>query len=447
MPIKLKDNTQNQKISEFYQCADELIYLSAQTIGNLRDNSGSNILIFPHSFSKYGDDVDRQYVFSVNSRFVDGKNRTDSINTGNMMGFMGINGIDISISSRFSDGTDKDYFLMYLLKKVLSINVVSLEYGVTPDSIFELLVFMFPVFLRRAMRQGIFRQYKRNNYNDANIRGAVNISEHLNKNIPFNFRIAYSTREFDKDNHIMQLIRHTIEYIRYKKEYKHILVADRDTDRWVKDVVSMTPSYNARQRDQVIKDNIRPLHHPYYTEYYALQKLCLRILKHEKTGYGKSEDKIYGVLFDGAWLWEEYLANLLKPLSLKHPKNRIGEGRIYLCEKNRFPRFPDFYRDEDWDVVIDAKYKRNFDSHDDINQILTYMYRLKSRYGAFILPSNSKDDVRYDSFSILGYGGELGVFRLMIPSQKSTDNFKDYMAMIKDSEKMLLTNLCETITK
>ncbi|GBR72467.1 hypothetical protein HP1_128 [Candidatus Termititenax spirochaetophilus] len=28
--------------------------------------------------------------------------------------------------------------------------------------------------------------------------------------------------------------------------------------------------------------------------------------------YGHEENKIYGILFDGAWLWEEYIAAVLK---------------------------------------------------------------------------------------------------------------------------------------
>ena len=441
MLVKLKDNTPNQTIGADVNCTDELIHLSAHTIGNLKDDKGGNILIFPHSFNDYGDGVDKQYVFSVSSRLIDGKAKVDSISTGNIMGFIGINGVDISISSRFSDGTDNDFFLMYMLQKVMSINVMNLKYGIGNDNMFELLVFMFPIFLRRAMRQGIFRQYMRKYRNDANVRGVISIKEQLRKNVPFNYKIAYSVREFETDNCVMQLIRHTIEYIRNKKEYYHILTSDKDTDGWVRYIMSLTPSYCIRHKLKVIKDNIRrPMSHPYYTEYAALQKLCVKILRHEKVGHKQSDNKIYGILFDGAWLWEEYLATLLRPLGYLHPKNKTSEGKIFLCVDNHYSRYPDFYRGDNGGIVLDAKYKRDFDTRDDLNQLITYMYRLKSHYGVFILPGCDSDR-KYSSKRLLGHGGFLEAFRMIIPKQSNVDSFKKYVETMEENEDKLLDEL------
>ena len=65
---------------------------------------------------------------------------------------------------------------------------------------------------------------------------------------------------------------------------------------------------------------MRDIAHPYYTEYTMLQKICLKILRHENIIFGNKKDKIYGLVFDGAWLWEEYLNTILHEIFI-HPEN------------------------------------------------------------------------------------------------------------------------------
>ena len=43
--------------------------------------------------------------------------------------------------------------------------------------------------------------------------------------------------------------------------------------------------------------------------------------------YGRNDDEIYGVLFDGAWLWEEYLNTFLADIGFEHPRNKEAKGR------------------------------------------------------------------------------------------------------------------------
>lgn len=45
------------------------------------------------------------------------------------------------------------------------------------------------------MRKGS-QDYVRNEYNDGNVKGTINIDRHIRKNIPFVGNIAYSQREY-----------------------------------------------------------------------------------------------------------------------------------------------------------------------------------------------------------------------------------------------------------
>lgn len=436
--IRLRDNTNERSISreEYEGCEDELIYLSSQTIANLKDSKGRSVLIFPHSI-KHAEDLDEnQKIINVNYALSDGRKVVRSIETGNLMGFIGLNGLEINISSRFVENDREDYFLHYMLQKVMNINVFNFEHVARKDDMFDLLPFMFPYYLKKALRQGIFRQYVTHRHDDANVRGVINVARHLRKNMPFNFSISYDTRDYDADNSLIQLIRHTIEYIRKKKYGNSILYADSDTISAVAQFVSLTPSFNVRQQDSIINENRRPFRHPYYTEYNALQKLCLQILRHEKVKYSENKDKVNGILFDGAWLWEEYVATLLAKLYFVHPRNKKGEGRIYLCE-GKYPRYPDFYYGGmSNSYILDAKYKRDIDSRDDVNQILAYMYRLSGRGCGFVLPK--KYDEEKETFTLrklLGdYGKNLTEYRITIPhGLTSYEEFKEKMEVHEQS--------------
>ena len=46
--------------------------------------------------------------------------------------------------------------------------------------------------------------------------------------------------------------------------------------------------------------------------------------------YGRDDDEIYGVLFDGAWLWEEYLNTFLADIGFEHPRNKQKDVRVCL---------------------------------------------------------------------------------------------------------------------
>lgn len=321
-----------------------------------------------------------------------------------------------------------------MLQKVLCINVVNLSHGTANEKIFNFLLYLFPKLLKDALTQGVYKEYQRNEYNDANVRGTIDINRHLKTNLPFNGRIAYRTREFSYDNHVTELIRHTIEYIGKSSFGKILLENDAETHANVAQIISATPNYSRQEREKVITSNSKIVNHPYYFRYTPLQKLCLRILRHDKIKYGAKEDKIYGVLFDVSYLWEEYLASILTKQGFKHPNNKQGIGRIYLA-KNKFPRYPDFYREED-SFIIDAKYKRDI-NRDDIHQLITYMYRLRGMNGTFIQPSDK--GYEKDSFDLLGYGtdnnAKLQTYTYSIP--QTANDYKQFVADMILSENML----------
>lgn len=84
------------------------------------------------------------------------------------------------------------------------------------ERLFQFLLFLFPRYLEAAMRKGPFKQYIRRQYNDGNVKGVIDVARHIGRNTPFVGKIAYHQREFSFDNGLMELVRHTIEFIKRK---------------------------------------------------------------------------------------------------------------------------------------------------------------------------------------------------------------------------------------
>ncbi len=410
------------------------------SIGDLALRSPENLLVFPPKLDYNGDGISNQHILSIHDEY---------LNTGNILGFVGINETRLRIKSRFAKEDDKDFFLHYLLQKVFAINLFDLKTETDEESIFDFLLYLFPYYFKKALAQGLYKEYRKNKYNDANVRGVIDINRHINENIPFKGAISYCTREHCFDNKITELIRHTIEFIETKPLGRNILQNDAQTKEFVRQIRQATPSYAASQRQNIINSNLRPVHHPYYSAYSPLQKICLQILKHQGIKYGEEKDKIYGVLFDGSWLWEEYLNTILKEEGFKHPRNKESKGgfRMFLKPKdddkfdnNTRRLFPDFYKDN---FILDAKYKHlnTGVGREDLYQVVTYMYCRRAHIGAYVYPFEDKGEV--NQFQLSGYGDsptddEKG-FIYLIPFEvpQAVGDWKDFCNRIAESENTL----------
>jgi len=309
--------------------------------------------------------------------------------SGNVMGFIGYGKEQLLIESRFSKN-DNDYLFQYLLNKVIDIpNILDMKsYSTHSEWIFNILLFMFPRYLKEAVRKGVFKTYFRHEYNDSNVKGTIDIQRHISKNTPFVGNIAYSQREYTIDNYMTELIRHTIEFIK-TKSYGNMII-DKTKDE-IKLIISATKNYNAQDRIKIISQNKKSIiRHAYYHEYRVLQRLCLLILQHQSHSIGFESQQIYGVLFDGAWLWEEYINKLISD-TFYHPMNKSGKNAQYLFAGGKGRIYPDFISKNSVNrIIADAKYKPvdNIGNKDYL-QVLAYMFRFDAKKGYYIYPETA----------------------------------------------------------
>lgn len=169
--LRIKDNSQ-QKKDVFSQVAKLTGKIADKTLEQLEREG---VFVFPETV-KDAEDItqDQMILQSVN----------DAYRSGNVMGFLGYGDERLVIESRFC-GEGEDFFFQYLLDKVLDFpNVVDLESNANQDNrLFNFLLFLFPYYLKTAMRKGLFKKYIRCRYNDGNVKGTIDVARHIEKNI------------------------------------------------------------------------------------------------------------------------------------------------------------------------------------------------------------------------------------------------------------------------
>ena len=434
--MQLTDNQQalnkEEFITEYPKISQVLL---DRTLDNLSQED--SIFIFPNDLKNSPDlDKDQKILETVNQK----------IKTGNVIGFLGCGQERLTISSRFSSKSD-DYFLHYLLQKVLNINLTSLDVGLSREErLYQLLIYLFPKYLEAAMRKGLYKEYQRFSHNDSHIKGVIDVVNHLKKNLPFTGNIAYTTREFTYDNPMMQLIRHTIEYIKNQKSLG-IGIIDSNRENII-EIIRVTPSYKLADRAKIIRRNqTKPLRHAYFREYRKLQELCLMILNREKHGLGYQEQKIHGILFDVAWLWEEYVHTLL-PKDFIHPRNKEKKDGIPVFSDGSRKVYPDFYHKE-LKIVLDAKYKKlelteKGINRDDLFQLISYAYIIQAEKTGLIFPS-MEQSINRKIGEVAGYGVQLKKWSIQIP--QNALSYNDFCEMLEISEEIFKSNLSNEMEK
>ena len=490
--LTLTDNNFHNppKLLDVAQSSDSAIhaYEDLQLVANksLKELcKNQSLLVFPQCLGEHDDGIEDQFVVQLegSAKFNDEEKIIScddvKIKTGNLMGFIGFSGkgchgTKLEIRSRFSENADnnktennnQDFFLHYMLEKVFKINLFNLNYSYNNSSGFDFIYLIFPYFLKRALNQGLFKTYKTFERNDSAVKGAINVSRHIRQNVPFGGRIAYRSREYTFDNHIMQLIRHTIEYIKTKPIGKSILTQDPDIQKAVLQINEVTnETYSLQKRGKVIFENLKPLNHPYYLDYNYLQQLCLMILNNVNSQYSASSSPIYGILFDGAWLWEEYLWTILKDATLDgknfvHPTNKDRKGGIRLFDNSLDPEdssvrncyrriYPDFYcenstEDSNDGIILDAKYKRleNGLVRDDLYQIISYMHTMKISTGGFVYPQKENEELAEQNptkYLLANDTGIIKTFGFVIPQNVS--EYTSFCKKMENSEKELIDTL------
>ena len=343
------------------------------------------------------------------------------LDTGNLMGVLCFrdhttgDAVQVEILSRFDSGNN-NYFLNYLLSKALDVAIGSETVVAQRASVLDLLLDV--VFVRRfgeAAKYGLLRQYRTLRNNDWNFKGRLDVSRHLRENQPIPHGVAYVNREIDLDVPVNRMLLHAAMIVRRRRP--DLFDGNGDAMDALRILRTAIPDPDDLRTVLACRDCRESITHPFYREVWEpLRQIARMILEDEKWQLFQenAEEEVSGVVFDGAWLWEEYLATVLSGCGYEHCVRDQGESNKFMSLKNEnnghkvAPMYPDFVRKENdrYVALADAKYKR-FLQRDDRLQMIAYSFIYDTRVVSIIYPPtdvncDDVNDVDVDETTIDG---------------------------------------------
>lgn len=234
---------------------------------------------------------------------------------------------DVTLEIRCRFDTDKHaFFLMAMLLCLtgedFQEHFIEPEVNITFHQVMDIfLLFMFKYQLADAAQKGIFRRYQRFENNDSRPHGTIDIARQIRENMGLNNgRISYHYRELTANNPVNRLI--LAAYKRLCEKYPTLCERRIDQDERVYSTLNMLQTelgWSKTSLRNIVKDNLRPVTHPYFSEYEALRRTCLKILRDEGVSIFDADDseETDAIYFDITRLWEKYLEFQFNRLDLK----------------------------------------------------------------------------------------------------------------------------------
>lgn len=334
--------------------------------------------------------------------------------------------VTLEISCRF-DTHKNAYFLAAML---LCLDPEKLKFIIDPKvnitfhhvmDIF--LLFMYKKQLADAAKKGIFRKYQRFENNDSRPHGTIDIARHIRENMGLKSgNIAYHYRELTANNPVNRLI--LAAYRRLCEKFPTICEEHINSEESVYSTLKMLQTelgYSKTNVRNIVKENLRPVTHPYFSEYEALRKTCLKILRDENVSIFDADcsEETDAIYFDITVLWEKYLeAQFNKLLSVEFKELSVSPQKsdIFLLNpkggdginKEATPDFL-FKKGNKNIAVLDAKFKFKWKERKkkyltaDIDECIRNMAVFLTRRTGVIYPCNSGDSEREPKeFNIVG---------------------------------------------
>ena len=332
---------------------------------------------------------------------------------GEFVGMLSYKGYNIDILSRFDTNNEKEnYFLTYVLSKVLDINIrafpdltMNAETGMHWDI---LLAMLFLKQLKSALSRGLYRKYCTFHYNNSSPKGAINIAQHIKLNPIFNGKCTYSAREYTLDNEVNHLILLAKDCLIKKNNALHKLVDDylvknNDTRIMLQQMEYSMDIFKMPSAQIILSKTERPIVHTVYHEYEPLRKTARMIVKRMGLDniFQESSNEVSGIVFSISNMWERFLErNVFKSINCQvasQEETKILDGNYTIR--------PDFTikKQKQPIMVLDAKYKPKWgfvynksdksdksgkwgDVKDDLYQVISYMHILRTKKGGVIFP-------------------------------------------------------------
>lgn len=310
---------------------------------------------------------------------------------------------------------------MLLCLDAEELNFIKPDVNITFHQVMDIfLLLMFKNQLKDAAKKGIFRKYRRFESNDSRPHGSINIARHIRENMGLkNGKIAYDYRELTANNPVNCLI--LAAYKRLCEKYSRLCETNINNNESVYSVIKKLQTelgYSKTNVLNIVKENLRPITHPYFSEYEALRKTCLKILRDENVSFFEADcaEETDAIYFDIATLWEKYLQFQFEKQNLESKGLKLSaqvenkflySNEIKSYVKTAKPDFLFTLKDGKENIaVLDAKFKPQWIDRSseyltaDIDECIRNLAVFQTKRTGVIFPSNSKSN--FITLNIIG---------------------------------------------
>ena len=392
--------------------------------------------------------------------------------------------IRLQITSRFD--TEKPYFLAtMLLRDKIKVNdnmVLSNE-----DDLYDyMLLFWYKTRLLEAYEQGLYKTYRRFETNSERLRGAIDISQHIRLNAgQNNGKIASFYHENTLNNYLNHLIILAYEYM--KKKYPELIEQNIDNDLDLKSIIESIRceiGYNPLNSRVVIKENNKPISHPYFIGYEELRRICMKILRDEGISiWDANEERTKSILFYIPDLWELYLEDKIKA-NVRIGRDLYSQGKTpggddaikvfgaMEATKNREfeqPTYPDFvfFNGQTPYFILDAKFKKGWNSSiateeknakigdlSDYDKCIRDMNSLNAHATGVIFPTNDNPSENQEYFTEKSISHKIShynahdifyTFPVFVPKTDKESKYTEWKKIFDEQLDMALTKIEEKV--
>lgn len=336
-----------------------------------------------------------------------------------------------------------------------------------------LLLFLFKKQLAGAAQKGIFRKYQRFENNDSRLHGSIDVARHIRENMGLERgSIAYHYRELTANNPVNHLI--LAAYRRLCEKYPTLCETHINRSERVYSTLNILQTELGHSKTRVrniVTANLRPVTHPYFSEYEELRKTCLKILRDEGVSIFDADscEETESLHVDVTRLWEQFLE-----FHLKKQAEQLGLTLTAQDEKQLFAERKDKSSNPDfvlWQggqarAILDAKFKplwnkffsgsslgeggRNPAIDDDINKCIRDMVVFRARRTGVIFPfpeTEGKNGLYHKAYHIGGSDGGAPWFdmvRVSVP-QRGEESFEDWYQKLESAVNQALKDYLNEI--
>lgn len=363
------------------------------------------------------------------------------------------------IQSRFDDD-DKQYFLNYVFCKAFNLhsNIFKEMNPLcdTGETWNILLIILFFEKLEQAFKKGYYKEYRKIHYNDAKLKGPINIARHIKENMLFSGNIAYSRRENTINNPLNALILTVIKYIniKYDKFSQTILQEKKFLKDSIQELSYRIPAPQLENKREIVKNTNKAVTRHLFKEYENVRVLARLILKNMGMNvFDTSQNDVTGILINMEKLWENFLEQTFVDVSFLQGKNMLcstqgGEGLKILFPEGQNTNHlhtlkPDFLlksTDEDARniAILDAKYKEYIKDNNeitspdvkrnDIFQVLTYKLAFNVASCGVIFPTTEKS-AKIEAYRLLQNDDAPCFYAIPVVVPQSVDDFSNFCSI------------------